>query len=196
MMILVQKRMYQPLMKNRLYLKRKFKYIFPVCGLIVLCVVFFGIGSRNHLINDSLDLINISYASNLKYGGQNKKGKPFNIQSERGAEVSEKEVVFEQIKADIDMKKGEILKIEANKGVFNKMSKDIALNGNVQLKHANGLTLYTTEATINLESGLAHNSAPIEGHNDRAKIKANGFRIESENQIVFLGQPELTIRTY
>ncbi|MDP3371452.1 MAG: LPS export ABC transporter periplasmic protein LptC [Candidatus Paracaedibacteraceae bacterium] len=187
--------MSEPLMKNRLRIKRNVKYILPSCGVIVLICVFFGIAGRSNVAN-TLEILSTNYASNLKYGGQNKKGQPFFIHSERGKEVSDKEVVFENLNANIDVKKGEIMKIKANQGTFNKDSKNIDLNGDVQLSRSNGLILQTTEATINMESGLAYNNAPIEGSSDRAHIKANGFRIEAENQIVFLGQPELTIRVH
>ncbi|MES2252069.1 MAG: LPS export ABC transporter periplasmic protein LptC [Pseudomonadota bacterium] len=195
-MILVQKRMYQPLMKNRLKIKRNLKYILPFCGFSVLLLVFFGVGLRTHVISDALSLINLNSASNLKYGGHNQKGQPFHIESERGTEISDKEVVFTHVKADVDLKKNETLNIEANQGVFDKTAKTIELTGNVQLKHANGLTLHTTEATIDMANGSAKNNVPIEGTNDRAHIKAKGFRMEGENQIVFLGNPELTIRAH
>lgn len=195
-MILVQKRMYQPLMKNRLKIKRNLKYIFPFCGFSVLLFVFLGVGIRTHIISDAFSSFNLNYASNLKYGGHNQKGQPFHIQSERGTELSDKEVVFDQLKAAVDLKKGETLNIEANRGAFDKASKTMELNGNVRLKHANGLTLHTTEATINMANGSAENNSPIEGTSDRAHIKAKGFRMEGENQIVFLGNPELTIRAH
>jgi hypothetical protein len=195
-MILVQKRIYQPLMKNRLKIKRNLKYILPFCGFSVLLLVFFGVGMRAHVISDAFSLRKSNYASNLKYGGHNQKGQPFQIQSERGTEISDKEVKFDQLKAEVDLKKGETLNIEASQGTFDKTSKTMELNGNVQLKHANGLTLRTTEATINMANGSAENNAPIEGTSDRAHIKAKGFRMEGENQIVFLGNPELTIRAH
>lgn len=188
--------MYQPLMKNRLKIKRNLKYILPLCGFLVLLFVFLGTSIRSHAISNVLSSLSLNYASNLKYGGHNQKGQPFHIQSERGTEISAKEVVFDQLKAAVDLKKGETLNIEANQGTFDKSSKTIELNGNVQLKHANGLTLHTTEATINMANGSAKNNAPIEGKSDRAHIKAKGFRMEGENQIVFLGNPELTIRAH
>lgn len=195
-MILVQKRAYQPLMKNRLRIKRNLKYILPFCGFSVLLLVFLGVGMRSHIVADAFSSLNLNYASNLKYGGHNQKGQPFRIQSERGTELSDKEVVFDKLKASVDLKKGETLNIEAKKGTFDKTSKTIELNGDVQLKHANGLTLHTTEATINMANGSAENNAPIEGKSDRAHIKAKGFRMEGENQIVFLGDPELIIRAH
>ena len=195
-MILVQKRIYQPLMKNRLKIKRNLKYILPLCGFSVLLTVFFCVGIKTRAIADTFSSLNLNYASNLKYGGHNQKGQPFQIQSERGTEISDKAVIFDQLKAEIDLKKGETLNVKANQGTFDKTSKTMELNGNVQLKHANGLTLHTTEATINMANGSAENKVPLEGTSDRAHIKAKGFRMEGENQIVFLGNPELTIRAH
>ena len=183
-------------MKNRLKIKRNLKYVLPVCGFAVLVFVFFSVGTKTNAVSNTFSLLNLNYASNLKYGGHNQKGQPFHIESERGTETSDKEVVFDQLKATVDLKKGQTLNVEANQGVFDKTSKTMELNGNVQLKHANGLTLHTAEATINMADGSAKNNSPIEGASDRAHIKANGFRMEGENQIVFLGNPELTIRAH
>jgi lipopolysaccharide export system protein LptC len=183
-------------MKNRLKFKRNLKFILPLCGFSVLAFVFVVVGVKNNGVSKTLSKSNQNYARNLKYGGHSQNGQPYEIQSERGTETSSKEVVFDSIKADMGLKDEESLNIEANKGTFNKTSKKMELNGDVQLKHANGLTLNTTEATINMSNGSAENNAPIEGKNDRAHIKAKGFRMDGENKIVFLGNPELTIRAH
>ena len=196
MMILDQKRIYQPLMKNRLKIKRNLKFILPLCGLSLFAVVFVGVGFRKAVILDACSMLDLSYASSLRYNGYNAKGQPFKIESKRGTEVSKKEIIFDAPEVAMDLKKGETLNIEAKQGIFDKSSKMMELSGDVQLTHANGLTLRTTRATINVGDGSAKNDAPIVGSTERAHIKAHGFRTEGTNQLVFLGNPELTIRAH
>ncbi len=196
MMVLNQKNIYQPLMKNRLRIKRNLKFILPFFGVSLLIIVFIGIGFRKAIVIDAYALLDLSHASALRYNGHNVKGQPFQIQSKHGTEISKQEVVFDTLRVAIDLKKGETLNVDAKQGIYNKTSKMMELSGDVQLTHANGLTLRTTQATININDGSANNNAAIEGSNEQAHIKAYGFRTEGENRLVFLGNPELTIRTH
>ncbi len=196
MMVLNHKKIDQPLMKNRLRIKHNLKFIFPFFGVSLLAIVFIGIGFRKAIVIDAYALLDLNHASALRYNGHDVKGQPFQIQSKRGTEISKKEVVFDTLHMAIDLKKGETLNVDAKQGIFDKNSKMMELSGDVQLTHANGLTLRTTQATINIDNGSAKNDAPIEGSNKQAHIKAHGFRTEGDNQLVFLGNPELIIRTH
>jgi hypothetical protein len=180
-------------MIKRIYIKRFLKYVLPVCALCVLG--FVGVASHN-VMGDSLSYqFSKNNAQFVRYTGKNQKGQPFELVSKSGRELSSEAILFNSIDGSIELSPQESVKLAADCGTYNKINRSIRLDGNVILHHSSGLVLKTSQADVDVHSGSATNTVPIEGCDTNAHIKAGSFRMEEHGtQIVFLGEPELTLQ--
>ncbi|MCX7337675.1 MAG: LPS export ABC transporter periplasmic protein LptC [Alphaproteobacteria bacterium] len=138
---------------------------------------------------------NVNGAEKLRYRGESNKGKSYVVHSNKGHEISGKEVLLKELQLQLALDGGGELALKADEGLYNKTEKTIMISGNVRLDHNNGFHLQTTEATINFNDGTAENNAPVEGQKEQTFIRAHGFKVLDQGQrIIFLGKPELTIR--
>ncbi len=163
---------------------------------LILSVFFFS--SRISAIQSpAKGEVPVNTAKNIRYSGHDEKGHPFTITSIKGQEISETHILLHELEAVLDLTTGAKIKLRADQGLYNKILKTIDISGSVKLNHSNGLELITSKATINFNKGTAENNVLVEGNNERATIKAQGFKVLEQGQrVVFLGQPELIIHTH
>lgn len=172
------------------------KYLLPAICIILVGVVFFCSSKHSFAPVVLSDPEAINTAKQLKYCGEDTKGRPFTIISIKGKEISDKEILLHNLEVRLSLTEQGHIKLRADQGIYNKPAKTIRLSGNVSLIHTNGLEINTSEATINFAEGTAENNVPVEGHNEKATIKATGFKVlENGQKIVFLGQPQLIMKS-
>lgn len=163
---------------------------------LVLSVFFFASRISSMQVPKKGEII-VNTGKNIRYSGQDAKGHPFTITSIKGQEISETHILLHQLEAILDLASGAKIKLRADQGLYDKTAKTIDISGSVKLNHSNGLELITSKATINFNEGTAENDVPVEGNNERATIKAQGFKVlEHGQKVVFLGQPELVIHAH
>jgi lipopolysaccharide export system protein LptC len=173
------------------------KYILPTFSVGLILSVFFFSSRIPSAQTPARGEISVNTAKNIRYSGQDEKGHPFMITSIKGQEISETHILLHELEAILDLTGDAKIKLRADQGLYDKTTKTIHISGGVKLNHSNGLELITSKATINFEEGTAENNVPVEGNNERATIKAQGFRVLEQGQkVVFLGQPELVIHTH
>lgn len=103
-------------------------------------------------------------------------------------------VELEMPKADITLKDGSWLVLTANTGLLVPSSKQLELNGQVNLFHDSGYELRTSHAVIDLDKGSAVSDKPVEGQGPFGNINAEGLNLTDKGKdIVFTGKAKLIL---
>ena len=107
---------------------------------------------------------------------------------------AEKSVELEMPKADISLDDGSWLVVTAKNGIYVRLNQTLTLNEQVNLFHDSGYEFRTETADIDLTTGTASGSMPIEGQGPFGRLKAEGFRLVDKGRTTyFTGKSKLTI---
>ena len=171
--------------------------------LVLLVVVWPRIQSAVEKIS-KLPRIDFSQARdlrmvNLHYAGKDKHDRPFTVTAESARQQSEADdlVELEGPKADMTTESDSWLALNAYTGVYRPQSQLLDLFGDVEVFQDKGNQFVTDSAHIDMAKGNAEGSDPVEGHGPFGTIKAQGFRIENQGDvIIFTGRTELMIEQH
>jgi len=133
---------------------------------------------------------------NPRFLGADKDKQTFSITADIAKNLlnADKSVELEMPKADISLDDGSWLVVTAKTGIYVRQSETLTLNDQVNLFHDSGYEFRTQSADIDLTSGTASGSVPIEGQGPFGKLKAEGFRLVDKGKtIYFTGKSKLTI---
>lgn len=101
---------------------------------------------------------------------------------------------LEMPKADVTLDDGTWLVLTANTGLLIPSTKILKLNGSVNLFHDSGYEFRTSSATIDLKSGTADSTVPVEGQGPFGELKAQGMHLADRGKtIVFTGKARVLI---
>ncbi|HKX10474.1 MAG TPA: LPS export ABC transporter periplasmic protein LptC [Stellaceae bacterium] len=171
--------------------------------LVLLVVVWPRIQSAVEKISQ-LPRIDFSQARdlrmvNLHYAGKDKRDRPFTVTADSARQQSESDdlVELEGPKADMTTQSGSWLALNAYTGVYRPQTQLLDLFGNVEVFQDKGNAFVTDSAHIDMGKGSAEGSDPVEGHGPFGSIKAEGFRIENQGEvIIFTGKTELLLEQH
>lgn len=135
---------------------------------------------------------------NPRLQGIDSEKRPFQIVADLGSrvEVEGGEEIYDLTnpKADIVLKDGSWIALNADDGKYQSASNILYLTGNVNLFHDQGYEFQTTAARVNLETSTASGDEPIDGQGPFGILNATGFRVlESGDRILFIGPAKLTV---
>jgi lipopolysaccharide export system protein LptC len=135
---------------------------------------------------------------NPRLQGIDSEQRPFQIVADVGARIDAEgggEIYdLTNPKADIVLKDGSWIALNANDGKFHSASNILFLTGDVNLFHDQGYEFQTTAARVNLKYSTASGDAPVNGQGPFGILNAAGFRVlESGDRIVFIGPANLTV---
>jgi lipopolysaccharide export system protein LptC len=134
---------------------------------------------------------------NPRYAGTDRSGNPFIITAAIGRQVPGRDDVMalDQPRADLKNHGGANIVVTANSGVYQSNTQFIDLFGDVTLTHENGTQIVTASARLDAANNAAEGHDPIEGHGPSGTIKAQGFQIIDQGEIViFTGASDLSLR--
>ena len=133
---------------------------------------------------------------NPRFQGSDKDRQTFSITADIAKNLlnAEKSVELEMPKADISLDDGSWLVVTAKSGIYVRQKEILTLNEQVNLFHDSGYEFRTESADINLTTGSASGSVPVEGQGPFGNLKAEGFRLVDKGKtIYFTGKSKLTI---
>ena len=169
-------------------------------ALVLLIVVWPRIQSAVERIA-KLPRIDLSQAHdlrmvNLHYAGRDKHDRPFTVTAEAARQRPEVDdlVELEGPKADMTTESDSWLALTSYSGLYRPQSQLLDLFGNVDVFQDKGNEFVTDSAHIDMAKGTAEGDDPIEGHGPFGNIKADGFRIENQGDvIIFTGRTQLEL---
>lgn len=135
---------------------------------------------------------------NPRLQGMDSEQRPFQITADLGArsqnEGGEKIYDLTNPKADIVLKDGTWVALNANDGRFESSTNILYLSGNVNLFHNEGYEFYTSTARVNMDDSTASGDEHVDGQGPFGILKAEGFRVlESGERILFIGPATLLV---
>lgn len=139
---------------------------------------------------------------NPRLVGTDEKNQPFQITADLAKNFQLRKdfwqdaapVELEMPKADVTLKDGSWLVLTANTGLLVPTTKQLELDGQVNLFHDSGYELRTSHAVIDLDKGTAISKQPVEGQGPFGNINAAGLRMTDKGKnIVFTGKAKLIL---
>lgn len=131
-----------------------------------------------------------------RYIGVDRKGQPFSITAETVSYVDPEgtRMELEAPEADITLASGGWVALTADSGLYDRDGGSLGLSGAVNMFHDGGYQFRTTEALIDLGTGDASGSKPVEGQGPFGEISAEGFRVIDEGRtVLFEGRAKMRV---
>jgi len=172
-------------------------------ALLLLVVVWPRIQSAVEHIS-KLPRIDFSQARdlrmvNLHYAGKDRHNRPFTVTAEGARQRPEVDdlVELEGPKADLTTESDTWFALTAYSGLYRPQSQLLDLFGSVEVFQDKGNEFTTDSAHVDMAKGSAEGDDPIEGHGTFGSIKAEGFRIENQGDvIIFKGRTQLLLEQH
>ena len=120
-----------------------------------------------------------------------RKGQPFSINAETVSFLDQEgnRMQLETPQADITLADGAWVALTADSGLYDRDGGSLGLTGTVNVFHDAGYEVRTTEATIDLNAGIATGSQPVEVQGPFGELSAAGFRVVNDGDTIFFGGP-------
>jgi lipopolysaccharide export system protein LptC len=125
------------------------------------------------------------------YSGVDSRGRPFTLTAERVRSDPAQAHILKLQKPGgrIEMVDGKIVTIAAREGIYNRDEDVLDLEGDVTLRHGEGMTTNTSHARIDLDGGTAAGDEPVAGEASFGTIRGVGFRISQQGDVISVGGP-------
>ncbi len=133
---------------------------------------------------------------NPRYLGSDKSSQAYSVTADLAKNLlsGNAAIELEMPKADIALADGTWLVLTAESGVYGKGQGKLDLVGSVNLFHDSGYEFRTAKASVDLKKGIAISTMPVEGQGPFGTLKAQGFRLEKNNKVIyFTGKSSLTL---
>lgn len=180
-----------------------FKYLLPV-GAVTLLTLIVAWPYLSHAIladaipysaQEALGGTVENTAMKPQFNGVDKNNQPYVLQSDYGVQLGESELTLTNPIFTLRLNSGETVTLKSNTAHYDQKINIIHLTGDVVLTHTTGYRFHTSEAWMNLETGVAHGQKPIDGEGPAGKIQSpEGFHLsDAGDQIKFLGRTEMVI---
>lgn len=128
---------------------------------------------------------------NAAYSGVDREGRPFSIKakSARNPPGDETALQLMQPDAQIALKDGSLLTIDALQGLYRRDQASLELQGDVTLRRGGDLTVRTEQVTIDLRGPSAAGDRPVGATSTQGTLSGTGFRILAGGDTVFVNGP-------
>lgn len=125
--------------------------------------------------------------ANPRYYGVDSQERPYSVVADIARQTeAEKAVNLEQPRADMLLKDGSGVLLDARTGIYRQDTQHLLLQGDVNLYHDKGYELHTQSARVDLAAGTAEGSEPISGHGPSIELEGAGFRLTDRGRTIFL----------
>ena len=128
---------------------------------------------------------------NAAYSGVDREGRPFAIKAKSVRNPPDDKAALQLMQPDaqITLKDGSLLTIEADQGVYRRDRDSLELLGDVTLKRGADLTVRTEQTTVDLRASSAFGNRPVGATSAQGTLSGTGFRIVAGGDTVFVSGP-------
>ncbi|MCF3945727.1 LPS export ABC transporter periplasmic protein LptC [Acidiphilium sp. AL] len=137
----------------------------------------------------------LSRMSVARYRGVDAQGQKFTVTAKHALQISENRLSLTRPKGDIMLNSGAWLMLNARTGLYHQKTQMLGLAGKVTLYRADGTTLRTHRAAIDLKNDSAAGSDPVFAYGPFGKLRSkDGFAVRDRgSKILFKGISHLTL---
>ncbi len=131
-----------------------------------------------------------------RYVGTDDDNQPFSVIADTATHAgSADRILLASPKADVTMKDGSWVAVNAKEGLYDRIAQTLGLRGDVQVFHDAGYEFRTESADIDMHANVARGDKAVEGQGPFGHIQAEGFEIlDKGGRIVFTGKARLELR--
>jgi lipopolysaccharide export system protein LptC len=179
------------------------KLLLPIIALLIVAVIFAwpDIASNEKVARLSPTTVTRADSETLRmlnatFVGEDEGRKPFTViaKSATQSESSPNRVDLEEPKADLLLADGSWVAARADRGVFDRVERTLALAGNVRVFHDSGAEVLTSEAFLEMDEGRATGRKPLEAQSASGRITGEGFDITDRGlRILVHGRAHATL---
>jgi lipopolysaccharide export system protein LptC len=133
---------------------------------------------------------------NARYFGTDKDGQPFSVTAKgvKQRPAPDKRVELAGPQADITLKGGDWLSVQAGSGLYDNAAQTLELSDDVSLFQDKGYEMHTLSVSINLKDGSAVSRTPVQSQGPFGQLDAQGFELTDKGErVLFLGPATLTL---
>lgn len=137
----------------------------------------------------------LSRMSTAEYRGIDAHGEKFTITASHVVQINSDRLSLTGPKGDLTTKAGAWMMLDARHGIYNQKSETLDLAGKVTLYRADGTTLRTRHAAIDIKAGTADGHDPVAAFGPFGTLDAaNGFNARNRGtDILFKGPSHLVL---
>lgn len=129
-----------------------------------------------------------------RYQSVDAKGRPYTLTANSGLQVGPERVNLVEPKGDVTLENGSWLMVQAHDGVYMQHSGQLDLAGDVTLYRADGLTMITDAASLDMKAGAATSSARTHAEGPFGTLDAQGFALVDKGAVTqFTGPARLVL---
>lgn len=179
------------------------KLLLPVLGLglVVTLVIWpsefqkatgFHLGTVSSDVDSGADLTMLR----PRYLGTDARSQPFVVTADSATQdpADQRLITLIRLQADMSMTDGRWFTVMADNGVYHQQKQFLRLNGAVNFFSDQGYEINAKFVEINLKSGKASSSFPVNGQGPFGTIRANSLRIEEFGEkLLLLGNVKMQI---
>jgi lipopolysaccharide export system protein LptC len=120
-----------------------------------------------------------------RYQGVDEQNRPYTVTAASAAQQGSSNLVdMDQPKADVTLGDDGWVMLEARHGLHDRDRNWLDLDGDVTLWHANGTTMTTDRAAIDIKAGAASGDAPVAAQGPFGTLTSDGFRLIDRGRVV------------
>jgi lipopolysaccharide export system protein LptC len=175
------------------------KRILPVLAVLLLVVLAvlpdirsgaaFGRFSY-HKASASAPHAPISRVSDARYRGVNNQGEKFSISATTATQITQNRLQLQRPQGDILLKSGAWLRLTAKRGLYHQQTGMLGLGGDVTLYRADGTTMKTPAALVDMRQGTATGTDKVLAYGPFGTLHAaDGFSVRNRGAVVHFNGP-------
>ena len=133
---------------------------------------------------------------NPKFESTDKKGQPYEITALRAVqgEINKDLIMLEEPVGVLTMNDGTRIKVRSKTGAYRQDTERFYLEGSVFMEHAQGYTLASDEAHVDLKNNFAWSEQDVQGTGPDMHITASGMQANGKTgEVIFTGPATLTL---
>ncbi len=132
----------------------------------------------------------ISRVSGARYHGINNQGEKFSIAAAVATQITQNRLQLQRPQGDILLKSGAWLMLNAQHGLYHQQTGALGLGGGVTLYRADGTTMKTHRALVNVQQGTATGTDKVLAYGPFGTLHAaDGFSVQNRGAVVHFNGP-------
>ena len=186
--------------EKSLFIRNLYYKSAPFILSIFLITIFFwsSIYNFSEEKKNPLDITkNLKKTKNFTFQGIDELNQPFYLHAKKYQKItnSKNKLLFEKPKAEINLKKGKWLTMNAEEGIFDIEKQTLELIGDVIFLHSDGEQIDTNNAIIDLKKAKIYGNKKIFGKNETINFSSDGFELNKTGKIFqLLGKSKIKIK--
>ena len=170
--------------ERSLFIRKLYYKLAPFILSIFFITIFFWPSVYNIYDIKKTAIESPEKQNKFTFQGIDEFNQPFFLHAKKYQKIinNEKKLLFEKPKAEINLKKGKWLTMNAEEGIFDIKQQTLELMGDVIFLHSDGEQIDTNNAVIDLKKAKIYGNKKIFGKNETISFSSEGFEVQKTSK--------------